>query len=125
MENAGISDLADKNIAQASGGQLQRVSICRALINNPDIIFGDEPTGALNSRASAEVMELLTEVNRENKTILIVTHDAKVAAQAERIIFMLDGCIISEKHLGKYQKEKNDLKSREEELSSWLMKEGW
>lgn len=124
MEKTGIAELANNDITQASGGQLQRVSICRALINNPDIVFGDEPTGALNSKAAAEAMDILADINHAGTTILLVTHDAKVAAKTERVIFMLDGSIISEQYLGKYKKEKHDTKMREEKLSSWLIKMG-
>ena len=102
MEKTGISDIAEHDITQASGGQLQRVGICRALINAPDILFGDEPTGALNSKSSAEIMALLGEINRSGTTILLVTHDVKVAAKTERVLFMMDGRIVAEKRMGKY-----------------------
>jgi putative ABC transport system ATP-binding protein len=125
MEKTGIKSLADNNITQASGGQLQRVGICRALINNPDIIFGDEPTGALNSKAAGEIMELLTEINRSGTSILLVTHDTKVAARTERVLFMLDGRIVAEKYIGKYEKGKTEEKSREEQLSLWLKELGY
>lgn len=124
MEQTGISELADNDITQASGGQLQRVAICRALINNPDIVFGDEPTGALNSKATGEVMDILANINRAGTTILLVTHDAKVAAKTERILFMADGVIAGEKQLGKYQKN-SDIKSRESQLSEWLSQMGF
>lgn len=100
MEQTGITSLADHNITQASGGQLQRASICRALINQPEIVFGDEPTGALNSKASGEVMDILTKINQDGTTILLVTHDAKVAARTQRVLFMCDGKIVSEMRLG-------------------------
>lgn len=93
MSQMGIVDLAENDISQASGGQLQRVAICRALINNPSILFGDEPTGALNSKATSEVMDILAEVNQQGTTVLLVTHDAKVAAKTERVLFMADGVI--------------------------------
>ncbi|MEW9502817.1 ABC transporter ATP-binding protein [Jeotgalibacillus marinus] len=125
MEKTGIAELADNDITQASGGQLQRVAICRALINNPDIIFGDEPTGALNSKSAVEIMELLAEINQTGTTILLVTHDVKVAAKTERVIYMLDGKIIGEQHLGKYKVKNNDFKEREEKLSKWLMSMGF
>jgi putative ABC transport system ATP-binding protein len=120
MEKAGIAHLAQHDITQASGGQLQRVAICRALINQPDIVFGDEPTGALNSKTAGEIMDLLAEINLSGTTILVVTHDVKVAANTERVLFMLDGDIVAEKQLGKYCKEHNDKKMREEMLSTWL-----
>lgn len=120
MEQTGISQLAEHHITQASGGQLQRASICRALMNLPEILFGDEPTGALNSKAAGEVMDILLKINEGGTTILLVTHDAKVAAKTQRVLFMMDGEIAGEKHLGKYQGETGDLKSREQELSRWL-----
>lgn len=125
MEQTGILELRDNDITQASGGQLQRVAICRALINNPQIVFGDEPTGALNSKAAVEVMDILAEINHFNTTILLVTHDAKVAAKTERVLFMSDGVITGEKRLGKYLKGGTDLKSREQELSLWLARMGF
>ncbi|SFS02613.1 ABC transporter ATP-binding protein [Anaeromicropila populeti] len=124
MKKTGIEQLADHDITQASGGQLQRVGICRALINNPDIVFGDEPTGALNSKATREIMEILKNINEAGTTILLVTHDAKVAARTERILFMLDGSIAGEFNLGKYD-GKESLQVREERLASWLVKMGF
>jgi putative ABC transport system ATP-binding protein len=120
MEMAGIADLEKRNITQASGGQLQRVGICRALMGNPKIIFGDEPTGALNSKSSNEILQLFAEINRKGTTILLVTHDVQVAAKTERVLFMLDGKIAGEYSLGGYDESREDLKARQERLSSWL-----
>lgn len=125
MKKTGIENLAENDITQASGGQLQRVGICRALINDPDIIFGDEPTGALNSKSASEIMEILADINNLGKTILLVTHDSKVAAKTERIVFMIDGNIVDEFNLGKYDKDKEDIKVREAKLSEWLGKMGY
>ena len=125
MEKTGIADIADHDITQASGGQLQRVGICRALINEPDIIFGDEPTGALNSKSSAEIMALLGGINQAGTTILLVTHDVKVAAKTERVLFMIDGKIVAEKRLGKYDDAHDGIKSREEHLTTWLVEKGF
>jgi len=97
MRQTGVEHLAYRDITMASGGELQRVSICRALMNDPDIIFGDEPTGALNSRSSDEIMNLLARINQSGTTILLATHDSKVAAKTERVLFMIDGDIVSEK----------------------------
>lgn len=119
MKQTGVHQLASKDITQASGGQLQRVSICRALINKPEIIFGDEPTGALNSKSASEIMMLFNEINQNGTTILLVTHDAKVASKTERILFMADGEIVSEKSLGK-MKDESTLKEREEQVAKWL-----
>ncbi|KYG29486.1 ABC transporter ATP-binding protein [Alkalihalobacillus trypoxylicola] len=120
MEKTGISKLANHNITEASGGQLQRVAICRALINSPTILFGDEPTGALNSAAAENIMDIFTMINEEDTTIVLVTHDSKVAAKTERVLFMLDGKIVAEKYLGKYSRGSGHLKEREEALTKWL-----
>ncbi|WP_107942849.1 ABC transporter ATP-binding protein [Metasolibacillus fluoroglycofenilyticus] len=125
MMKMGIFELAKHDITQASGGQLQRIAICRALINKPTILFGDEPTGALNTTATAEVMDVLTSINMQGTTILLATHDAKVAAKTERILFMLDGEIIANTTLGKYNPASNDLAEREQRLHHWLTQLGF
>lgn len=99
MKKVGINELATRNITQVSGGQLQRAGICRALINDPKIIFGDEPTGALNSKSAEEIMDVISDIHKEGTTVVLVTHDAKVAARTERILFMYDGKIVSELQL--------------------------
>ncbi len=96
MEKTGIGGLEDREITQVSGGQLQRAGLCRALMNNPPILFGDEPTGALNSRTVEEVMDLFSLIHAEGRTVFLVTHDARVAARAERVLFMADGKIVEE-----------------------------
>lgn len=96
MEQAGIHGLEEREITQVSGGQLQRAGICRALMADPEIIFCDEPTGALNSRAAGEIMELLEQIHRAGTTVLIVTHDVRVAARTNRVLFMQDGRMVSE-----------------------------
>jgi putative ABC transport system ATP-binding protein len=93
LNRVGIGELADREITQASGGQLQRAAIARALINSPDLIFGDEPTGALNAAMAEEIMDLLVEVNREGRTVVLVTHDANVASRAKRVLVLRDGVI--------------------------------
>ncbi|NLA53121.1 MAG: ABC transporter ATP-binding protein [Clostridiales bacterium] len=102
MKRVGIEDLEKRDISQVSGGQLQRAGICRALMSSPKIIFGDEPTGALNSKSAQEIMEIFSEINGEGTAVMLVTHDAKVAAQTEHIMFMSDGKIVSELKLQKY-----------------------
>ncbi len=99
MEQMGLKGLEQRSIAQVSGGQLQRAGICRALMADPDIIYGDEPTGALNSKSAQEIMSILREINKAGIALLLVTHDAKVAAQAQRVLFMQDGNIVSELRL--------------------------
>ncbi|MBK8984734.1 MAG: ABC transporter ATP-binding protein [Chloroflexi bacterium] len=120
MQRADIAELEKRDITQVSGGQLQRVGICRALMRQPKIIFGDEPTGALNSKAANEIMGLLAEIHRSGTTILLVTHDVKVAAKTERVLCMFDGKIAGEYLAGAYDEEGDDLKAREERLTSWL-----
>jgi putative ABC transport system ATP-binding protein len=114
--------VAGHDIKKVSGGQLQRAAICRALINNPDILFGDELTGALNSSATKEVMDIINEINKAGTIIIIVTHDAKVASRASRVIFLMDGNIHDELTLGKYEVEVDEVNklNREKKLSGWL-----
>ena len=120
MEKTGITGLEMRDITQASGGQLQRVGICRALMGDPKIIFGDEPTGALNSTSANEIMALLAEIHQSGVTILLVTHDVKVAAKTGRVLFILDGKIAGEYQPDVQNKSGNDFKSHEAGLSAWL-----
>ncbi len=125
MKKTGISNVANHDIKKVSGGQLQRAAICRALINQPDILFGDEPTGSLNSSTTKEVMDIINNINTEGTTVIIVTHDAKVAARAQRVIFLMDGNIHDEFSLGKYNGNENEKSDREKRLSEWLEKQGF
>ncbi|MGM0445769.1 MAG: ABC transporter ATP-binding protein [Bacillota bacterium] len=125
MEKTGISDLAHNDITQVSGGQLQRAAICRALINDPVILFGDEPTGALNSKAALNIMDILHSINEEGTTVMLVTHDIKVASQSERVLFMIDGIIKGEYNFDKFNKTEDDIKKREADLSEWLLEMGF
>lgn len=120
MEQTGIAGLENRGITQASGGQLQRVGICRALMSDPKVIFGDEPTGALNSQSADEIMELLAEIHRSGTTIVLVTHDIKVAAKTERVIFLFDGKIAGEYSTGTYDEKVDSTRTREERLAAWL-----
>ncbi len=95
LEQIGLGDRLKNRPSQLSGGQQQRVAIARALVNHPALVLADEPTGALDSKTSHEIMNLLTELNQQGTTIAIVTHDATVAAQTKRVIHMLDGEIES------------------------------
>ena len=123
MEQMGIRQIADHDIRKVSGGQLQRAAICRAMINHPAILLGDEPTGALNSSATKEVMDILNEINSRGTTVLLVTHDAKVAARADRVIYLEDGRVKENLELGRYVKE--DMAKREDSLKIWLEKMGF
>lgn len=124
MKKLGISEVASNTVTEVSGGQLQRACICRSLINEPKIIFADEPTGALNKQNSLEVMKELTRINREGTSIMLVTHDMKVASKCERILYIEDGMIKEDITLGKWENASMD-KERERILSDWLMKLGW
>jgi putative ABC transport system ATP-binding protein len=124
MRKLGIIDIADNDINEVSGGQLQRACICRSMINNPKMIFADEPTGALNRASSGEVMEELVKLNAEGTTIMLVTHDVKVAAKCTRVMYIVDGNIKGEYNLGSYTSPA-DLRQRERTLNNWLMEMGW
>lgn len=105
MKKMGIAGLEQRDITQVSGGQLQRAGICRALMGDPQIIFGDEPTGALNSKSAQEIMDILAEINQQETAVCLVTHDAKIAAQTQRVLFMSDGQIVSELHFSPDDKQ--------------------
>lgn len=124
MRKLDIIEIADNDINEVSGGQLQRACICRSMINKPKMIFADEPTGALNRTASAEVMKELNKINAEGTTIMLVTHDIRVAAKCDRVLYIVDGNIKGEYNLDKYSDEAK-LKDRERELNYWLMEMGW
>ncbi|MBQ8568729.1 MAG: ABC transporter ATP-binding protein [Oscillospiraceae bacterium] len=124
MRKLGIIDIADNDINEVSGGQLQRACICRSMINDPKMIFADEPTGALNRTSSDEVMEELARLNREGTTIMLVTHDAKVAAKCTKILYIVDGNIKGEYNLDKYE-DPSQIRERERAVNNWLMELGW
>ena len=113
MSKMGIEDIKDRDIREVSGGQLQRAAICRAMINSPEILFMDEPTGALNSEAASQVMEILKKLNQEGISIMLVTHDAKMASMAKKVIYIKDGKLAGEIKLSN---EKEALA----ELDLWL-----
>jgi putative ABC transport system ATP-binding protein len=122
MKRVGIAELETRDTTQVSGGQLQRAGICRALMNSPKIIFGDEPTGALNSKSAHEIMDIFSEINADGTAIMLVTHDAKVAARTERILFMRDGKIVSELKLPKFDGANID--RRVEEVTAKMLEIG-
>ena len=123
MRKLGIIEVADNDINEVSGGQLQRACICRSMMNKPKVLFADEPTGALNRTASNEVMEELVKLNQEGTTIMMVTHDAKVAAKCSRVLYIVDGNIKGEYNSPK-EKDVQE-KDRERMLNNWLMELGW
>ena len=99
LSQLGIEELAGRFPARLSGGQQQRVAVARALINRPLLLLADEPTGALDSRTGEQVMHLLVELNKAGQTIMLVTHDAKLAASAERVVSLLDGRVVDDARL--------------------------
>lgn len=94
LEKVGIANLAKKSVSKLSGGQKQRVAIARAIVNDPSFILADEPTGALDTKTSSEIMELFTELNKSGKTVIIITHDLTVADKCKRKVEISDGRII-------------------------------
>lgn len=123
LRKLSIMDVADNDINEVSGGQLQRACICRSMINDPKILFADEPTGALNRTSSMEVMDELVKLNNEGTTIVMVTHDSKVAAKCKRVLYIVDGNIKGEYVMPEDNGEKQSDKERK--LNNWLMDLGW
>lgn len=113
MKKMEIEEIQNRDNNQVSGGQLQRASICRAMINNPEIIFLDEPTGALNSEATDQVLNILEYLNEDGMTIMTVTHDKRVASKARKVLYIIDGQIAD-------CKEFSVDADREIELDEWL-----
>jgi len=113
MEQMEITGIENRDIKEVSGGQLQRASICRAMINNPEILFLDEPTGALNSEATDQVLEILKNLNQSGMTIMTITHDRRVAAKAKKVLYIRDGQVAACKEF----KTGDD---RVLELDNWL-----
>ena len=109
--------------AEASGGEAQRAAIARAMINRPGLLFADEPTGALNRKNSEEVLELLTALNRDGQSILMVTHDVKAAIRGTRILYLEDGKILDEMPLPPF--DVKTAKEREEKVNAWLTALSW
>lgn len=115
-------EMLHKFPSQLSGGEAQRVGIVRALINTPEILFADEPTGALNSKTGLAVLDLLTSFHEKGQSIVMVTHDMRSARRGNRILYLKDGMILGECNLGHYV---HDDKSRHEKLAAFLEEMGW
>lgn len=107
---------------QISGGEAQRAGIVRALINSPEVLFADEPTGALNSQTGLDVLNTLTEFNEQGQSVVMVTHDMRSARRGNRILYLKDGSILGECDLGKYRHNDSE---RHEKLSAFLAEMGW
>lgn len=111
-----------KQPSQLSGGEAQRVGMARALVNEPDVVFADEPTGQLNSENSARVLDLLTSINRDGQTVVMVTHDLRTAERGSRICYLRDGHILDELHLEPYTAPDE---ARTATVGDFLAKVGW
>ena len=123
LRQVGLEEEAwNKFPSQLSGGEAQRAGIVRALINGPEIVFADEPTGALNSASSRAVLDLLTEVNENGQSIIMVTHDLKSARRGSRILYLRDGVICGECKLGRYVSGDRE---RHDKLNRFLQEMGW
>lgn len=118
MESMDILSLKNRLPSQVSGGQQQRAAIARALINSPDILFADEPTGSLNQEYGTSVLDAFTQLNSNGQTVIMVTHDIKAACRADRIIMIRDGKVDGMLELDKYRPE--DTLSREKTIFSYL-----
>ncbi len=117
------SEMYKKFPSQMSGGELQRVGLVRAIINDPKVIFADEPTGALNSVNSIAVLDIMNKFHSEGKSIVMVTHDIKSAIRGNRVLYLKDGVILNEIVLGVYDKDNE--KERIEKLKAFLDEMGW
>ncbi len=115
LNKVGLGDKMLNKPKQLSGGQQQRVAIARAMVNDPAIILADEPTGALDQATGAQIMELFKTLNKDGKTIIMITHDPKIARQAERIVHILDGKIYSQQE---YEKLYNEDGVRHDEVQN-------
>ena len=123
LSQVGLSEASfGKFPTQLSGGEQQRVAVVRGVINEPEILFADEPTGALNSQNTEHVLNILTKLNQKGQSIVMVTHDMKSARRANRVLYLKDGMITGELQLGSYVS--GDAK-RHEQLRSFLQEMGW
>lgn len=123
LEQMNMKESRNKFPNQLSGGQKQRAAICRAIINEPDILFADEPTGALNSSQGEHVLDIFTEMFEKGQTVVMVTHDLKAALRGNRIIFLKDGRIDGDLRLDSFHK--SNIIKREAYLYEFLKERGW
>jgi putative ABC transport system ATP-binding protein len=123
LKKMGVDKAENRFPSQVSGGETQRAALARAIINSPDIIFADEPTGALNKKNSNDVLNLLSELNRNGQNIIMVTHDLRAAIRGSRILYLEDGKITSELKLSAYNDD--DAKDRETQVNNWLSVLQW
>ncbi len=123
LEQMSVAHIKNHLPTQVSGGEQQRCAVARAVINSPKVLFADEPTGALNRKNTSEVLNLLTELNSEGQSVLMVTHDMRAALRANRILYIGDGKIIGELTLPPYASQ--DERFRETQVNAWLTSLEW
>ena len=123
LEKMELTDHKNKFPSQLSGGQSQRAAICRALINEPELLFADEPTGALNSAQGENVLDIFSDIHNEGQAVVMVTHDLKDALRGNRIIFLKDGRFDGDLRLDEYKKD--TVNEREKVVYEFLKKRGW
>jgi len=123
LEQMHIREAKDRLPSQVSGGEAQRAAIARAVIADPGILFADEPTGALNRRNTEDVLNLLTELNRQGQSILMVTHDVHAAVRASRLLYLDDGKIGGEMLMPEFTPE--ETRNRETQINAWLSSMEW
>lgn len=123
LDHMGVGNAKDRYPAQVSGGEAQRAAIARAMVNEPGLLFADEPTGALNKASSQEVLDLLTALNRGGQSVLMVTHDVRAALRGSRVLYLEDGKLMDELTLEPYGPER--AMEREAQLNAWLSALRW
>ena len=123
LESFHVKEAKDRLPSQVSGGEAQRAAVARAVISSPGLLFADEPTGALNRKNTQEVLNLLTRMNENGQSILMVTHDIRTAVRAGRILYLDDGRIRGELTLPPF--EEQDIRSRETQVTAWLSSMDW
>lgn len=123
LKQMDVLDAKDRYPSQVSGGEAQRAAIARAMINEPGIIFADEPTGALNKRNTTQILDILTELNQNGQSIVMVTHDSRAAIRATRLLYIEDGKVIGEMEMPPY--DETQMKNRETQVNAWLSSMRW
>ncbi|MCM1156116.1 MAG: ABC transporter ATP-binding protein [Roseburia sp.] len=123
LEKMNVGEAANRLPSQVSGGEAQRAAIARAMMNEPGMLFADEPTGALNKKNTQEVLDILTRINENGQNILMVTHDIKAAIRATRLLYIEDGKVTAEMPMTPYCSE--EAKNREKQVSAWLTAMEW
>lgn len=124
LEKTGIKETSwNKYPNQLSGGEAQRVGIVRAIINNPRILFADEPTGQLNSAAGNDVLDIFTDIHKNGQSIVMVTHDLKTAIRGNRVLYLRDGGIVGDYRMPRFGED--DIKERKNKLTEFLGDMGW